>query len=112
MYHGTSTPPGFKIRLGDLHENTTAGQIDTQIWMATRTPGDEVAYDQIPELNGVVVKQGGADSGAAYATITVSGQEAATRLHTSLWGWQMGRQLEAQPAQPGFPRGHGAFTLK
>ena len=69
MYHFDSSPPGYKIWVGDLPQDTSGPAIWNRIWDTLERAGQKEVWWNITQL---VVKPAQAQSGSSYAVITVS----------------------------------------
>lgn len=67
-YHSDSNPPGYKIWVGDLAQDTSHRSISKRIWDTLLKENRADLWDKI---HSVVLKKGRADSGACYVVITV-----------------------------------------
>ena len=69
IYHFDSRPPGYKIWVGDLPQDTSGPAIWNRIWDTLERAGQKEVWWNITQL---VVKPATAASGSSYAVITVS----------------------------------------
>ena len=75
MYRWESSPPGYKIWVGDLPSDSTQKSIWNRIWDTLEEVGKETRWYHITTLN---VKPASAASGSSYAVLTVSDSNSAT----------------------------------
>jgi hypothetical protein len=104
MYHWTSKPAGYKIWVGDLPRDTTAGMVNDNVWTALyqRTSGTEeqrraTSEASFSEIRDIVVKQSAAATGASYCCLTVGTKRAACVIYTAIYhGWEADTQIAGQ----------------
>ena len=94
-YFGSSAPPGYKIRVGDLALCCEEGDVWNAIWASLERGNlDWRERQRIWECVAKVdVKNGRASSGASYATITVVNLNDGFTIYKNCWDWVGNRHI-------------------
>jgi len=104
MYHWASTPPGYKIWVGDLPQDTLARQVNDRIWQVLYQ-GQQGTQQQkwrateliFEDIRDIVVKKAAAATGASYCVITVGQKRAACAIYSAIYyGWEADTQIAGQ----------------